>query len=78
MPSTPSACSPGADPLTPSARRRCRWCSRPARVGCCATCAQLLDAAADAAGWTLLAAVAAAAHDTTCRVVADSCAAGAT
>jgi hypothetical protein len=30
----------------PSARRRCRWCSRPARVGWCATCAQLPDAAA--------------------------------
>jgi len=48
------------------------------RAGWCATCAQLLDAAAAAAGHTLLVAVAAAALDTTCRVVANSCAAGAT
>jgi hypothetical protein len=69
----------GVDPLTPRrARRRCRWCSRPARAGWCTTCAQLLDAAAAAAGWTLLAAPPATALDTACRVVADSRAAGAT
>ena len=64
-----------AEPLVPTrARRRCTWCSRPARAGWCPTCARLLDIAAHAAGATLLTALPADDVAAACREVAVSCA----
>ena len=65
-----------AEPLVPHrSRRRCTWCSRPARAGWCLTCTRLLDAAAHAAGATLLPALPTNDVAAAYREVARSCAA---
>ena len=65
----------GVEPLLPHrSRRRCTWCSRPARAGWCPTCTRLLDAAAHAAGATLLPALPADDVTTAHRQVAQVCA----
>ena len=65
----------GAEPLALTrSRRRCRWCSRPARAGWCPTCTGLLDAAAHAGGVTLLPALSGENLATAHHAVSESCA----